>query len=200
MAAQWETFRLWLGRVSFGISDPQFGQDVGFYVFSLPVDELLLTWMTDILLLTLVLTALVHLVDGAIQPWARLRGFAPHVKAHLSVLAAFLVLTRAYGYWIDIYSLNFSPRGQVIGASYTDVNAQLPAYRILIVISIVTAVAAAAQHPVPGLASAAIALGVWVVAAIVLGGIWPASCSASWSRPTRSLERPPTSSATSNDP
>ncbi len=154
MASQWETFRLWLGRVPFNIRDPQFGQDVGFYVFSLPVNEVILAWTTDILLLTLVLAALVHLVDGAIQPWAKLKGFSAHVKAHLSVLAAMLVLTRAYAYWIDIYQLNFSPRGQVVGASYTDVNAQLPAYRILIVISIVTAGLAAAQHPLPGVASA----------------------------------------------
>ncbi len=173
MAAQWETFRLWLGRVPFGISDPQFGKDVGFYVFSLPANELLLGWMTDILLLTLVLSALVHLIDGAIQPWARLRGFSAHVKAHLSVLAAFLVLTRAYAYWIDIYSLNFSPRGQVVGASYTDVNAQLPAYRILVVISIVTAGLLLLNIRYRGWRLPAIALGTWVVAAILLGGVWP---------------------------
>jgi len=173
MAAQWETFRLWLGRVPFGQTDPQFGRDVGFYVFALPAHEALLAWLTNILVFTLALSALVHLLDGAIQPWAKLRGFSAHVKAHLSVLAALLVLTRAYAYWIDIYELNFSPRGQVLGASYTDVNAQLPAYRILIAISIVTAGLLLLNIRYKGWRLPAIALGTWVVAAIVLGGVWP---------------------------
>jgi len=173
MAAQWETFRLWLGRVPFGIDDPQFGADVGFYVFSLPAHQALLLWVTDILIVTLVLSALVHLVDGAIQPWARLRGFSPHVKAHLSVLAALLVLTRAYAYWIDIYLLNFSPRGQVSGASYTDITAQLPAYRILVVISVVTAGLLLLNIRYRGWRLPAIALSVWVGASILLGAIWP---------------------------
>lgn len=174
MAAQWETYRLWLGRVAFGVADPQFGADVGFYVFTLPVAESLLEWLTGILVLTLVVTAIVHLIDGAIQPWAKLRGFAPHVKAHLSVLAAMLVATRAFGYWIDIYNLNFSPRGQVTGASYTDITAQLPAYRVLIGISIVTAVLLLLNIRYKGWRLPAIALGAWVGAAILLGGVWPA--------------------------
>jgi len=173
MASQWETFRLWLGRVPFNATDPQFGRDIGFYVFALPVHEALLSWLTGILVLTLILSALVHLLDGAIQPWARLRGFSAHVKAHLSVLAAMLVLTRAYAYWIDIYELNFSPRGQVIGASYTDINAQLPAYRILIVISIVTAGLLLLNIRYKGWRLPAIALGTWVAASILLGGVWP---------------------------
>jgi len=173
MASQWETYRLWQGRVPFGVTDPQFGRDVGFYVFTLPVAESILSWATGILVLAIILTALVHLIDGAIQPWARLRGFAPHVKAHLSVLAALLVLSRAFGYWIDIYNLNFSPRGQVTGASYTDIVAQLPAYRVLIVISILTAGLLLMNIRYKGWRLPSIALGVWVGAAIVLGGVWP---------------------------
>ncbi len=174
MASQWETYRLWLGRVAFGETDPQFGQDIGFYVFTLPIAESVLAWATDLLVLALILTALVHLIDGAIQPWARLRGFAPHVKAHLSVIAAALIATRAFAYWIDIYNLNFSPRGQVTGASYTDITAQLPAYRILIVISLLTAALLLFNIRYKGWRLPAIALGVWVGAAILLGGVWPA--------------------------
>ncbi len=173
MSAQWETFRLWLGRVAFGLKDPTFGKDVGLWVFTLPAAESLLMWTTDILVLTFVLVLIVHVLDGAIQPWARLKGFAPHVKAHLSVLAALLVLTRAFAYWIDIYNLNLSPRGQVTGASYTDVVAQLPALRILIVISFVTAGLLLLNIRYRGWRLPVIALGVWVGAAIVLGGVWP---------------------------
>jgi len=173
MSAQWETVRLALARVPFGYTDPEFGRDVGFWVFTLPAQQAVLAWLSGILVLTTLLTLVVHLADGAIQPWARLKGFSPHVKAHLSVLMAFIVLSRAYAYWIDIYMLNLSERGQVTGASYTDVHAQLPAYRILIVISIVTAVLLLANIRFKGWRLPAIALGAWVVAAIVLAGIWP---------------------------
>lgn len=173
MSQQWETFRLWLGRVPFGMTDPQFGKDIGFYVFSLSAFESVLAWATDILVLTFILTVIVHVVDGAIQPWARLRGFAPHVKGHLSVLAALFVLTRAFGYWISIYNLNFSPRGQVLGASYTDVHAQIPAYWVLIGISIVTAGLLMLNVRYRGWRLPAIALGVWVIASILLGAVIP---------------------------
>lgn len=174
MSHEWETIRLWWGRVAFGVTDPQFGKDVGLWVFTLPAAQVGLEWLTGLLVSTIFFTALLHLADGAIQPWAKAKGFAPHVKAHLSVLAALLVATRAFGYWISIYMLNLSPRGQVVGASYTDVTAQLPALRILIVLSIVTAGLLLLNIRYKGWRLPAISLGAWVVASIVLGGVWPA--------------------------
>ena len=140
-----------------------------------------------------------HVLDGAIQPWARLKGFAPHVKAHLSVLAALIVLTCGFRYWIDIYELNFSPTGQIIGAGYTDIHAQIPAYthpdrhldrsrRSLLLANI-----RFQGWRLPG-----IALGVWLAASILLGRRrGRRSCSSSSSPRTRRRPRRPTSSATS---
>ncbi len=173
MSVQWERLRLALARVPFGFADPQFGRDVGFFVFELPAHASLQVWLSDLLLLTALLTVLVHLVDGAIQPWQRFRGVASHVKAHLSVLAALYVLSRAYAYWVRIYELNFSPRGQVIGASYTDVHAQLPAYRILIVVSVVVALALLLNIRYRGWRLPAIGLTIWMAALVALGSIWP---------------------------
>ncbi|HSK46480.1 MAG TPA: UPF0182 family protein, partial [Coriobacteriia bacterium] len=174
MAAQWETYRIALQQARFGVNDPQFGRDIGFYVFSLPALESISAWLAGVLVLATVLTLIVHVVDGAIQPWARWRGFAPHVKAHLSVLLAAIVLSRAFAYWLSVWNLNYSPRGQVVGASYTDVHAQLPAYRILIVISIITAVLLLFNIRYRGWRLPIIAMGVWVAASVLVGGVWPA--------------------------
>jgi uncharacterized membrane protein (UPF0182 family) len=173
MSERWEEFRLALAGVPFGYTDPQFGLDVGFFVFRLPALRSIADWTFSLLVLTTVLTLLVHVVDGAIQPWAKLKGFAPHVKAHLSVLLALIVLSRGFGYWLDIYELDFSPRGLVTGASYTDVNAQLPAFRILIIISVVAAVILLLNIRFKGWRLPLIALGVWVGASILLGWAWP---------------------------
>ena len=173
MSAQWQTFRLALAAQPFPYADPQFGKNVGFYVFELPAYNALSTWLSGALLLTAVLTFAVHVIDGAIQPWARLKGFAPHVKAHLSVLMSFIVLAWGFRYWISIWELNFSTRGQIVGAGYTDVHAQLPAYWILIVVSIVTAAALLLNIRYKGWRLPLTALGVWVGASILLGAVWP---------------------------
>ena len=174
MSSQWQTFRLALAGGRFGYNDPQFGRDVGFFVFTLPAYNALYLWLIGALVLTAVLTVAVHLIDGGIQPWARLKGFAPHVKAHISVLLSLIVLSSAFRYWLRAYELVFSPRGQVIGASYTDVHAQLPAYRILIVVSLVTALVLMLNIRYQGWRLPLVSLAVWLGISILVGGVWPA--------------------------
>ena len=173
MSSQWQTFRLALASVPFPYSDPQFDKNVGFFVFELPAYNALSNWLLGVLILTTVLTFAVHVIDGAIQPWAKFKGFAPHVKAHLSVLMAFIVLAWGFRYWISIWELDFSTRGQIVGAGYTDVHAQLPAYWILIAVSLVTAGALLLNIRYKGWRLPLTALGVWVAASILLGAVWP---------------------------
>jgi uncharacterized membrane protein (UPF0182 family) len=174
MAAQWEPIRLALSAVPFGVADPQFGRDASYFVFQLPAMRIVSDWLFGLLALTLIVTLVVDLYDGAIRIGERLRGFDPHVKAHLSVLAGFIVASRAFDYWLAIYELNWSPRGQVVGASYTDVNAQLPAYQILIFIALATAVALLFNIRFKGWRLPAISLGVWFAASLLVGGAYPA--------------------------
>jgi hypothetical protein len=174
IAGQWSVFRLALEAIPFGKVDPQFGRDLSFFFFTVPALRAAAGWLTGLLVLTLLLTAAVHVLTGAIRPWARLKGFDPHVKAHLSVLAGLLVLLQAFNYWLDIFELDFSPRGTVTGASYTDIHAQLPAYTILIGIAILVGVALIVNVRFKGWRLPAIALGVWVAASVLIGGVYPA--------------------------
>jgi uncharacterized membrane protein (UPF0182 family) len=173
-SADWRLYRLAMDAVSTGRVDPQFGRDISFYLFSLPALRAASDWLFGALVAVLVVTALVHVLDGAIKPWERLRGFAPHVKAHLSVLIGLIVGSRALDYWLRIFELGLSERGQVLGASFTDVNAQLPAYRILIVIALISALILIVNIRSQGWRLPAIALGVWVGAAVLVGGVYPA--------------------------
>lgn len=174
MAGGWETFRLALTKVSFGIPDAQFGLDVGFFVFVLPALRVVSDWLFGVLVLTLLVTALVHLYDGGIRPTERLRGFDPHVKAHISVLLGLIVASKAFDYWLSIYELDYSPRGQVLGASYTDVHAQIPAYWILIVIAAVVGVLLILNIRYKGWRLPLVGLGVWIGASVIVGAIFPA--------------------------
>lgn len=173
VASSWQTIALAFSGGTFGVTDPQFGRDVGFYFFSLPALRLLQGWLTGALVFALLASAFVHVLNGSIRPWDRWRGFDPHVKAHLSVLGGLIILVQAFGYWLSIFELNYSPRGRVVGASFTDVNAQIPAYTILIVIALLSGLALLVNIRFRGWRLPAVALGVWVGAAVLVGNVYP---------------------------
>lgn len=173
MAGEWESLRVALSAVSFGTLDPQFGRDISFFMFQLPALRLVSDWVFGMLVLTLVLTAAAHVFDGAIRIGERLKGFDPHVKAHLSVLAGLIIVSKAFDYWLSIFELDFSPRGQVTGASFTDVHAQLPAYQILIFIAFATGIALLFNIRFKGWRLPAVSLGVWLAASVIVGGVYP---------------------------
>jgi uncharacterized membrane protein (UPF0182 family) len=174
MSGDWEMFRLALSGTKFGVADAHFGLDVGFFVFTLPALRAIADWLFGTLMLALVVTTLIHLYDGGIRPTERFQGFDPHVKAHISVLLGLIVASKAFDYWLSIYELDFSPRGQVLGASYTDVNAQIPAYWILIAIAAVVCVLLMLNIRYKGWRLPLTGLGVWIGASILIGGIYPA--------------------------
>jgi uncharacterized protein len=174
MSRQWETFLLWTNAASFGMNDPQFGRDLGFFVFRLPFLELVNSWLFTALALTIVLTALTHYVFGGIRPQAPGQKITPSANVHVSVLLAFLVAVRAWGFWLDRYLLSYSERGGVTGLSYTDVNAQLRAYQLLTVIAAVCVVLFCMNIRVRGWLLPSSGVAILLIAAVLLAGIYPA--------------------------
>jgi uncharacterized protein len=123
----WDTILKWLYAAPFGRSDPLFGHDLGFYVFSLPVYELLRDWALLIIFLSAAIAIGIYWVRGDInyQP----PGFptlSPAATRHLSGLLAAYFLVKAGGYILDRYDLMTSNNGVVFGAAYTDVHLRLP--------------------------------------------------------------------------
>jgi len=113
-----------------------FGADAGFYLFKLPFYEAVYSYLIGLVFITLVMTVITHFLDGAINLTVSGERFAPHVKGHISTLLGIIFLLEAWKYKLETYNLMYSPRGAAYGASYTDVNAQLPALNILIVVAI----------------------------------------------------------------
>ncbi|MFN3477438.1 MAG: UPF0182 family protein, partial [Candidatus Methylomirabilales bacterium] len=138
-SGEWEGWiRFWYW-VPFKLQDPIFGKDVGFYIFRLPFLLFLYQWLMLTLVLTLLLTALTYLLFRGIQITTRGPLFTAQARAHLFVLGALILLTKAYGFHLDTYQLLFSPTGVVFGAGYADIHASLPALRLLTILSILTA-------------------------------------------------------------
>ncbi|TVP64527.1 MAG: UPF0182 family protein, partial [Nitriliruptor sp.] len=101
VSASWDSWLLFRDGGSVGIADPQFGIDLGFYLFSLPFWSLLQTWLFTSLVLTAMLAAGAHYLLGGIRPEAENEKILPSVKAHLAVLLALILAVRAWGYWLD---------------------------------------------------------------------------------------------------
>jgi uncharacterized protein len=172
-AGRWQTVLLWRNRVSFGDADAQFHRDIGFYVFTLPLQRLVFGWLLFSLLAGLVVATAAYYLLGEIRPRLAGRRVAPEARAHLSVLLGLVLLLKAWGYRLDQFSLVFSPRGVVTGASYTDVHARLPALRLMVLLAPVCALLIIATARSPGFALPASGLVLFGLSSILVGGVYP---------------------------
>ena len=133
-SSAWEELLLFFNQQPYGRVDPLFGRDVSFFLFTLPIWQFLRGWLMTAAVITLIATALASGIG-----W---RGWnAPAaVRAHLSLLGALILLLIAWRYRLDALELVYSARGAVFGAGYTDVHAQLPAFTILVFVTIIAAI------------------------------------------------------------
>jgi len=174
-AGRWQTWLLFANRTSFGTKDPQFHLDISFFVFDYPFIRMALSYLFAAVLLALLLSAATHYLYGGLRPQLRGERATPAARAQLYVLAGFFVLLKAVAYWVDRYGIDFSQRGIVqTGASYTDVNAILPAKTVLTVIALICAVLFFAGAARRSSMLPAIGFGLLVLSAILVGGVYPA--------------------------
>ncbi|MEP7327053.1 MAG: UPF0182 family protein, partial [Gemmatimonadota bacterium] len=137
----WEVVLKALYRTPFGITDPVFGRDIGFYVFSLPAVSLLLGILSTLAGFSLFFLLPIYFVRGDIKLGARKIIFEPSAATHLSiVLAAMLLLTAIRLWLVDAPSLLYSTTGPLVGASYTDMHATLPAIYVSAVLAVIAAI------------------------------------------------------------
>jgi uncharacterized protein len=126
----------------FGTRDPIFSRDVGFYVFTLPGLSAGLGFLSGLVVILLLLLIPVYALRGDLVFRPRNLAIEPSAGLHLStLLAAFFVLTALRLWLVDIPSLLYSTTGPLVGASYTDLRASLPALRISAIVAVLAAVA-----------------------------------------------------------
>ena len=172
MASRWEVFLRFSNAAPFEQTEPVFGQDAGFYVFTLPMLSFIQGWLLGMLLLTLVITAAYYFLRFSMQGM-RFDLSAPSVRIHLSILAALVMFTIGFGHWIDRWDLLLSAEGAVFGAAYADVNARMPALLIMTIIAVAAGVLMLANTYFSGRRLLIGAFALWFVANIVLGTLWP---------------------------
>jgi uncharacterized membrane protein (UPF0182 family) len=137
-AQHWVAWRLALAGESFGIADPTFGMDAGFYVFRLPAVELAHRGLLGVVLVSLVAVTLIYLGMMGLDRLDQIPA-DPGARRHLLVLAAILLILFGFGYLINNFNLQYSTRGFVPGPSFTDVTVVRPLNYVLALLSVVAA-------------------------------------------------------------
>jgi len=132
-ASHWLDWLKYFNAQLFGDTDPIFGRDVGFYVFSLPVLVLLRQQALMVTVLALVGSGAYYVLSGSFVIEARpgvgvLPQFRliPAARRHLGMLLALVAVLMAGGAWLRMSELLLTPTTVLFGASYADLHARLP--------------------------------------------------------------------------
>ncbi|MCI1662149.1 MAG: UPF0182 family protein [Actinomyces sp.] len=173
LAANWQTILTFFNRTSFGTTDPILGKDISFYVFVLPLFQMLASFALTLLVIGLIAALVVHYLYGTIGVTPRPYALRP-ARLQIGWLAAGISAVIGVRYWLGRYSLLTQQGEPADGALYSDVNAVLPAHSVLAVISglvavlfVVAAFRGTWRLPTTGVV-------VTIVSALVIGGIYPA--------------------------
>ena len=137
----WRQFALYWNQPATNISDPIFGKSLGFYLFSLPLYDLVSSWLlgvTFIILCAAVAYSLLGLPQTVLKPsvrWssgAAFRGVCCSLALFLVVLSWRTYLSRFPFLWEDhpVFS----------GVTYTEAHYTLPAMLVLCVVLLIAAI------------------------------------------------------------
>ena len=172
-SAQWETTWLWFNGVTTTEVDPEFGFDTGFYMFAMPFYTALLGFVSAVLLVSLLVSALVAYLYGSVRVGQRELRIAKPARVQLAVIAGVYLLVQGVSLWLDRYRTLVEPYNLITGPGYTTVNATIPSLAILAIIAacvavlfLITAVIGRWRYPL-------IATALLIVSSLVLGVGYP---------------------------
>lgn len=171
----WVKVQLFVHGGTFGIVDPEFGYDIGFFVFDLPFYRSVLNWLFVAVVLAFLASLLTHYLFGGLRLTTGRGMLTQAARVQLAVFAGAVVLLKAVAYWLDRYELLSSGRKEptFTGAGYTDIHAELPAKLVVVAIAVLCAVSFFTAIFLRDLRIPAMAAALLVLSAILVGGLWP---------------------------
>jgi hypothetical protein len=139
-SALWKDVLVFMNRMDVAVTDPVFGKDMSFYLFQLPLFQLLKGFAGFITVATFLVVGAGYFFRGAVMPVGKGISIESRARYHLAVLGGLIILNAAAAFYLDQFGLLLSPTGVVFGAGYTDVHARLFVLRILVVITALAAI------------------------------------------------------------
>ncbi len=171
-AGRWEVFLLFLNKVSFGVPDAEFGQDLSFFIVTLRMLNFIQSWIMGILITSVVMSLLLY---AGIYGLRGLNFFlAPRMLKHIGILGGLLMVSIAAGHVLAIYELVVSPGGLVAGAGYTDIHARIPVLWLMTSIAALGAGAFFVSNYFGGLRLMVGSFSLWIIMALLANLAFPA--------------------------
>ena len=174
-----------------GIKDATFKKDIGFYLFKLPFIQVSLTWLFTALIVLILISVLSLLLTGGLRLEANKRHISTYGRILLSVLLFLTTLVKAAEYYFEKFSLVHSTRGAIDGATYTDINAQIPALRLMVFVAIIASILFLVNVFRKGIVLPLVALGLWLAVGLVVGTVYPAVIQRFVVTPSRNTKEKP---------
>jgi uncharacterized membrane protein (UPF0182 family) len=187
----WDTWLLFKNSTPFGVTDPQFGMDISFFAFKLPMYQALVAWGISTLVFAIIGSAIVHYLYGGIRPQVAQERTTVAARVQLSVLLGLVVLLKAGAYWLDRYALALKDNKLITGLTYTDVNALLPAKAILTGIALICSLLFFANIVRKSWLLPAAGTALLVVSSVLIAGIYPAAIQQFQVKPSESSKEAP---------
>ncbi|RLG19210.1 UPF0182 family protein, partial [Candidatus Micrarchaeota archaeon] len=143
-ASFWETPLMYLNQVPFGLQDPVFGNDISFYVFSVPFYKYILIMFFSSLVVTSLFTGFVYFFsysqigeEVSERVMKKLRRVSVE---HFTIVGSMFLLLLGSWIYLSRFDLLFSVSGAAFGAGYTDVTVKLPYLTLLSIILMVSGI------------------------------------------------------------
>ena len=187
----WREWMLFKNSTEFGVKDPQFGLDISFFAFRLPMWQALIGWAISTLVLATLASAFIHYMYGGIRTQVQADRTTVAARVQISVLLGLIVLLKAVAYWFDRYALALKESRLITGLTYTDVNATLPAKAILSAIAVVCAVLFFANIIRRSWLLPAAGTALLVVSSVLIAGIYPGAIQQFQVKPSESSKEAP---------
>ena len=176
-SGQWKLWLLWRNATPFGVVDKHFGMDVGFWVFTYPFVRFVTGFLFAVLFIALVVNLVVNYLYGGLRLQSSEDRMTRAARVQVSLILGLMLLLKAFDYALDRFGLAVKDDDVVLGFTglkYRDVNALLPAKTILLFVALIVAVLFFINMFRKIWTIALAGLGLMVLSALVIGGIYPA--------------------------
>lgn len=172
-SGRWSMVLEYFNRTPFGKTDPQFGLDIGFYVFELPFWRSIVAYSSAVVLISGLAALAACYLYGALRFGGREVRISRAARIQLAVTAALYIALQAVSLWLDQYAALTKSNSLITGAQYTEVNAVIPGREIMAGIAAIVAILFIVTAVIGRWRISIVGTGLLLVAAIVIGGIYP---------------------------
>src|SRR5213594_773288 len=127
----WMPLLQFLHQTPFGVTDPVFGRDIAYYVFTVPIVAGLLGLLTALGLVSLLACGALYTLRRDVVLYRRTLTVEPSARMHLALLLAFLFVLTALRVWfVRLPGTLYSTTGPLFGASFADLHGAIIGLRI----------------------------------------------------------------------